>query len=226
MSYIIIGKDAQERMQTALSLCKDTNINDFDITRLTLKDEANSIGIKDVKEMMQKIFLKPLKSKDKAIIIQDADLLTTEAQSALLKVLEEPPAHTIIILLTPNLEVFLPTILSRCLIIRLKDNETILSSKDKHEYSEIFRKLADIKPECALELAEKFSKNKSEAPDIIKKLIISGRELFLDSININTKDQTVYAEILKKLQDSHKNLTRTNINTRLELEHCFLSLSP
>ena len=224
MSYIIIAKDAEERMGEALSLCKKSNINELDITRLTLKDEASSIGIKDVKEMMKKIFLKPLRSKDKAVIIEDADLLTTQAQSALLKVLEEPPAHTIIILVAENLEVFLPTILSRCLIIVGEGNKNDLSSQDKLEFTNIFYQLLDLEPALALELAEKFSKNKNEAPETIKKLLITGRKLLLDSINTNAKEQSAYAKILKKLQDCHKNLTTTNINTRLQLEHLLLSL--
>ena len=65
--------------------------------------------------------LKPFKGKTKVVVIQSYESITKEAQNALLKVLEEPPANTLIIILTLKKEFLLPTILSRCKIINLKE---------------------------------------------------------------------------------------------------------
>jgi len=54
------------------------------------------------------------------VIIEDADLLTDDAQNSLLQLLEEPPIDTMIILLIQNLQEILPTILSRLQIISVK----------------------------------------------------------------------------------------------------------
>ena len=51
----------------------------------------------------------------------EADLMTTQAQNALLKTLEEPPEYAVIFLLTENAEKLLPTITSRCVMLELRN---------------------------------------------------------------------------------------------------------
>ena len=65
--------------------------------------------------------IKPYSSKYKIYIIADADLMTVQAQNALLKTLEEPPQYAVIMLLTENAEVLLPTIRSRCVMMKLRN---------------------------------------------------------------------------------------------------------
>jgi DNA polymerase III subunit delta' len=74
------------------------------------------IPIEEIRELQRKIMLAPANSGFKIAIIDDADLLTKSAQNALLKILEEPPAMAILILVVQNQEKMLPTILSRCQI--------------------------------------------------------------------------------------------------------------
>lgn len=76
----------------------------------------NSIGINDIRELKLFLNTKPLKSPHKTIVIHPADKLTLEAQNALLKTLEEPPAYVQLILVTQIPQKLLPTITSRCLI--------------------------------------------------------------------------------------------------------------
>ena len=65
--------------------------------------------------------IKPYSSKYKIYIIADADLMTVQAQNALLKTLDEPPQYAVIMLLTENAEVLLPTIRSRCVMMKLRN---------------------------------------------------------------------------------------------------------
>ncbi|MBN1494102.1 MAG: DNA polymerase III subunit [Candidatus Omnitrophica bacterium] len=82
--------------------------------------QERSIKIKDVREAQTWLHFKPYEGTYKILIIRDAERMTTEAQNAFLKTLEEPPAHSIIILTVSNSLLLLPTILSRVTEIRLR----------------------------------------------------------------------------------------------------------
>jgi len=73
-----------------------------------------SIGIEEVRELIQKAALEPSSGNWQVVIIEDADRLTVPAANALLKSLEEPARNTFFILCAPTAEDVLPTIRSRC----------------------------------------------------------------------------------------------------------------
>ena len=64
--------------------------------------------------------IRPYSSYYKIYIVDEAEKMTVQAQNALLKTIEEPPSYAVIILITTNQEAFLPTILSRCVQLKLK----------------------------------------------------------------------------------------------------------
>ena len=84
---------------------------------IRVKPEGNSIKIAQIRNLQSDIVIKPHK-KYKIYIIDKAEKMTLEAQNALLKTLEEPPEYAIIILVTNNKEGLLPTIRSRCEIVK------------------------------------------------------------------------------------------------------------
>lgn len=77
-------------------------------------DAASNRGIDDARELREKIKYSPSESRYKVYIIDEAHMLTSEASNALLKTLEEPPDHAILILATTEAHKILPTISSRC----------------------------------------------------------------------------------------------------------------
>jgi len=82
---------------------------------------ANRILIQSIRELRKSLYLKSETSGRKMVLIFDAHLLSSgqgEAANALLKLLEEPPENTTIVLVTDYIELLLPTILSRCQRIR------------------------------------------------------------------------------------------------------------
>ena len=84
-------------------------------------EKPNSIGVEDVRSQVNgDIMIKPYSSPYKIYIIADGEKLTPQAQNALLKTLEEPPAYAVLFILTTNLEELLPTILSRCVVLHMK----------------------------------------------------------------------------------------------------------
>jgi len=79
------------------------------------------IGVDDIREQINgTVQVKPYGSPYKIYIVDEAEKMTIQAQNALLKTLEEPPAYVVILLLTTRADAFLPTILSRCITLKLK----------------------------------------------------------------------------------------------------------
>ncbi len=83
--------------------------------------EKASISVDDIRNQLNNdVQIKPYSSKYKVYIIDEAEKLTEQAQNALLKTIEEPPEYAVILLLTNNSNLFLETIVSRCVNLNLK----------------------------------------------------------------------------------------------------------
>lgn len=94
------------------SSCKE--INEGRSMDLIEIDAASNRGIDEIRELREGIKFSPAHLKYKVFIIDEVHMLTKEAFNALLKTLEEPPAHSIFILATTEIHKVLPTIISRC----------------------------------------------------------------------------------------------------------------
>ncbi|MDE2836695.1 MAG: DNA polymerase III subunit delta' [Chloroflexota bacterium] len=88
--------------------------NHADVRLISLGEEAGSIGIGAVREIINSAHLRPYEGRTRVFIIAEADLLTRDAANALLKVLEEPPDDVVLILVGNSLDNLLPTVRSRC----------------------------------------------------------------------------------------------------------------
>lgn len=87
--------------------------------------DGSNVKINQIRQMQAKVFESPIISEKKVYIIDDADLMTKEAQNCLLKTLEEPPEFATIILIGSNESNFLSTIKSRCITIKFEDIDKI-----------------------------------------------------------------------------------------------------
>ena len=84
-------------------------------------EKPNTIGVDDIRTQINNdIDIKPYSSRYKVYIVDEAQKMNQQAQNALLKTIEEPPAYAIILLLTTNADSFLQTILSRCITLNLQ----------------------------------------------------------------------------------------------------------
>lgn len=85
-------------------------------------EKPTRIGVDDIREQINDdIIIKPYSGPYKIYIIDGADKMTAQAQNALLKTIEEPPAYAVIFLLAENADALLPTIRSRCVMLKLKN---------------------------------------------------------------------------------------------------------
>ena len=103
-------------------------------------EKTQTLGVDDVREQINReAKIKPYQYKYKIFIIDEADKMTVQAQNALLKTIEEPPSYAVFLLISENIKNFLPTMISRCIIYKLKpanNNEVEIFLKNKG-YSEV-----------------------------------------------------------------------------------------
>ncbi|HUQ85432.1 MAG TPA: AAA family ATPase [Candidatus Limnocylindrales bacterium] len=222
-SFIVQSTDQKKRELYIKSFVVEEKIDTYDLTFLgkELSKNQNSIGIDEIKNLQVKIFLKPIKSEKKAIIIDDAESLTIEAQNALLKALEEPPQHTIMILSTNNIDALLPTILSRCQIVKISNTPSALTEQEKKEIETFLSMLPNTKIGDRLKLAEELGKDKDKAIERITKIVLVLRENMLKK----GTEADIEVSQIKSLQELLILLKHTNVNPRFAIEDTLLSLN-
>ena len=132
-SFLIEGGSFEERTKTALYLakcivcegeekpcdnCRQCKITDSasntDIIFLEPEEKKKFISVGQIRSVRADAFVKPHSAEKKIYIIKNAELMNEQAQNALLKILEEPPASVVFILLSPSRTLQLITIVSRC----------------------------------------------------------------------------------------------------------------
>ena len=143
-------------------------------------EKPNVISVDDIRHQLNNdIVIKPYSSKYKIYIVDEAEKMNVQAQNALLKTIEEPPAYGIILLLTTNADAFLPTILSRCITLNLKSvNEDLIKSHLMKKYqipdyqAEVCAAFAQGNVGKAIQLASsgEFNELKNDALSTVKKL--------------------------------------------------------
>ncbi len=106
--------------------------NHADVEVVVREPGKRDVGIEQVRVLSERLFRKGYGGRGKVAIVDDADRLTTQAQNAFLKTLEEPPPGTTLVLVSSNAERLLPTVRSRCSIHRFGS----LSDADLEAFAE------------------------------------------------------------------------------------------
>ena len=222
-SFVISSKNKKASLEFVVSECKKNKIDKLDATFLSFE---KTVGIENVRQIQKKLFLKPIKGRAKAVILDSFNGITIEAQNALLKMLEEPPPHTIIYLIISSKEHLLPTILSRCKIVELKDKLDNLSEEETSQYLNLLISLPQKSVGEKLKLAQDITKNKDEVIPWLEKMVVVARQKLIED-EIKNENNTLiskYLNILISLNKTYTVLKTTNVNQRLALENLFLNL--
>jgi len=137
---LIVGNDGigksiiAKYMSNKIIKVKD-NAESVDIVKYY--PSSSSFGVDDVRNVINEVGKKPYEGDKKVLILYKCDKLTTQAQNALLKTIEEPPKGVYLILLSDSLETILDTIKSRCQIYKLTPltkEEILIYIKDKYTH--------------------------------------------------------------------------------------------
>lgn len=146
---------------------------------------SSSIKIGDIRWLREYTNLKPYQAQKKIFVIQDAQRLTVEAANALLKTLEEPPQDTVIILIVNSANRLLPTVISRCKLIRFPQN--ILPEHKNQDDTEKFaeRFINEDTYVQRIKLYEDIGAlERSQLEDILHSLIYVLRDIQLVKLNV------------------------------------------
>lgn len=123
-AYLFAGSRGTGKTSVARIFARAIGTSDQDLYEM---DAASNRGIDDIRDIREGVNTVPFESKYKVYIIDEAHMLTKEAFNALLKTLEEPPAHAIFILATTETEKLPETVVSRCQTFTFKKpNQEIL----------------------------------------------------------------------------------------------------
>ena len=171
--------------------------NHPDIIRVT-HEKPNSISVDDIRTQVNNtVDIKPYQGPYKVYIIPQADMMTPQAQNAILKTIEEPPSYAVFLLLTENAETLLPTINSRCVMLKLRNIKDTLLKKYLMENLEIPDYKADMCTAFAqgnmgraimLANSDHFNEIREEAVQLLKHI----NEMELNEIVAAVKNISVY----------------------------------
>ncbi|MBR2191399.1 MAG: DNA polymerase III subunit [Eubacterium sp.] len=166
-----------------------------------------TLGVDDIREQINDdALIKPYGSPYKIYIIPKSDTMTVQAQNALLKTIEEPPSYAIFILLAANTDAFLPTILSRCVMLNAKtvsEGEIVKELKSKFGVGDYDAKVAasfaggNIGKAEKLISSDSFKDSKDSVTDLIRNVANGG----MDVIAKTVKDLNDYKDDKEALKD-------------------------
>ena len=161
------------------------------------------LGIDQASEIKNHFSFKPYLAKGKAVVLEDASILTIEAQNALLKILEELPDHALFILGANSDSKLLPTVISRCQIIRVQGIGDRVQLED---YKDDIEKLINSSIEERFEYIEK----------------LKNREEFLKAmLYYFHQNPSSHSDFLKELLQAEQ-WAAQNVNIRAILEYLML----
>lgn len=245
-SYIFFGEPQVGKYTFAYSLASMLEREKFDIPdrilseTLIVNPKDGSIGIDEVRGIKYFLAQKPVQSKHRVVIIDDAQLLTTEAQNAALKIAEEPLGDSLFILIVQNIDAIMPTLQSRFQKIhfpRLKKEEIIkllekVAGLAKAETEKI-AKLSLGRPGRAIDLAlndiaiEYYKSalallmGKKEKRQIIEELMEDNESiqpLLTELIAELARDPVKNYDSLRLLTERMTIMSKYSVNKRLQLE--------
>jgi DNA polymerase III delta prime subunit len=222
MTYIIVNKskDSQkEQLKILLKRIFNKDLKESPDIHVLNPEKENSIGIEEVKELQKAMKYKPFQEEKQVGIILQAEKLTTQAQNALLKTLEETTETSIYILCVNNERNLLPTIKSRGIVIYS------FSQIEKTTVEEDLENFLDLDPLEQFNTIEKYSKDKDSSLAFINSLEERFRKrLELDIKNGNIDSSQKNLSLLKTVQKSREKIS-ANCNRRLTLEAMVVELN-
>jgi DNA polymerase III gamma/tau subunit len=169
-------------------------------------EEYETFGIDEARTLSEWAIMKPIAAERKVAVISTLSF-TVEAQNALLKLFEEPPAGTYFFIIVPNTGSILPTLLSRVRVISLREENEADNKLEKFLQSSISERLQMIAPLIK-------SKDKERARNFIKAL-----EQKINAVSTEQKLQSA-----KKILEAEKYGEARGASLKIILEHLAVSL--
>ncbi len=169
-SYLINSSDTNFIQSRLDDFLKNLAVSVYNFHKIL---PAPSVGITEIRNVVSIVTRKSYDGGNRLIFIENFDKATLEASNSILKILEEPPAGTYIILSCTNINTLLPTITSRCQIIN--DNQTPheLDSKNHEKIIGIIKDIINSSAGKRLICAGNYAKTKDPALSLLNSMQIT-----------------------------------------------------
>jgi hypothetical protein len=218
-SFLIYGGSKEDRMSRLHGLIDEKFLKKSEVSiHSVFSQKENSFGIARIRETIKSLEFTDLRFSRRVCIFEDAHKITPEAQNALLKLLEEPPVNTLLLLETANKDSLLPTVLSRLVQVYVagvtnKSSETVFPEFDE------LRKLPIGQ---LFELADKYSKDKDLVREFLFHLVTISRTFMLNLSHSNTRERKKWSPYIDFLLQAYEWISSTTVNGKFLLENCLL----
>ncbi|PIR61555.1 MAG: hypothetical protein COU66_03175 [Candidatus Pacebacteria bacterium CG10_big_fil_rev_8_21_14_0_10_44_11] len=211
---IVICSPGQDQQTEIEQLIFQTDPATQPLQLNTINPELKNLSIEQVRELSQDLSYASYGGKLRQVLILAADTAGHEAQNALLKLLEEPPAKTQIWLGVSQVNKLLPTVRSRCLEKKAKLSQS--GTQIGNEAVNLASQLPFLSHRALVDAAEKH-KDRQAAKELINQLI-----LYFHA-QLENNPSAALAQSINQLLQTQMYL-EANVNVRLALEDCFFGL--
>lgn len=219
-AYLFAGQDATSKRSFTEELCISitgkgfSNNPDLKFIRSHTEKDDSKIYIEDIRNLKSFMSLKPYSSKYKLAVIDNADAMTVEAANAMLKILEEPPKNSALILISSKPRLLPVTIVSRC--------ETVVFPPEQEVQTEEMNKaLSELRKVARQSTADriKYARQLCEKNNYVELV-----NLWLKSLRFQLKDKPSTAPVLRNLLHLSWVVSQPQYNHRIALENFFVNL--
>lgn len=210
IAKIVVSSSLDLRSKHLLEILEKEGLTNNHPDLLYLGD-SEKLGVEAAKKIRQHLSLRPYSAKGRGVVLESAHNLTMDAQNALLKTLEEPPLEAVIILGVDKEDSLLPTVLSRCEVVRLEETER-QSGKEIKKFDQDIEKLIGLSIPGRFTFIEKLE----EKEEFLGELIQYFREKL-------KKEPKKYLKISKLLLEAEE-WKKSNVNIRAILEYLMLEM--
>jgi DNA polymerase-3 subunit gamma/tau len=204
-AYLFSGSRGTGKTSLARILARAIGTSQNDLTEM---DAASNRGIDDIREIREAVNTLPFESKYKVYIMDEVHMLSKDAWNALLKTLEEPPAHVVFILATTELEKVPETVVSRCQTFTFKKPN--LSTLKDFSLAIAKKEGATLEPAAAELVALLGDGSFRDAHGILEKVLSSTSDKKITREEVETVTGAPKAEFVKNILESliEKNLEK------------------
>ena len=188
---------------------------------ILIESEGKEIQIAQIRELIGRLSFKPYLADFKIAVLNNAHLMTQEAQNCFLKFLEEPKGKTILILVTAYPSLLLPTIISRVQKVRFFPTKSF-EIRNKEEF------ISDLIKISESDLVSRFQYAKNISTENLKETLDTWlryfRKIFINRLtgqkieDFNQYSLTKLKDIIRHIQSTKFLIFKTNTNPRLALE--------
>jgi DNA polymerase-3 subunit delta' len=238
-AYTFFGEPEVGKFYFAKHLAHLLEEGEFELTNRPLQDALildDARGIEEMRELKKFLWQKPVISKKRLVVINNAEHLTPQAQNAILKITEEPPEHAVVILIANQLENIISPLLSRAQKIyfgRLSDDEMGKVAQNKKIIAASFGRpgrAVRLAGEGGMKEVEEYVKGFLSArgpakSGVIKEFVDAQKDkpelldLFFEELIIRLrKDSLKNHQLLKSVLHRLFLIKSYNVNKRLQME--------